>query len=252
MKIAIVQYAPLWENPEGSIEKLNFMLNKITDEECIIFPEMTLTGFTMNTTDYANEIDGEMIRYFMTLSAKMRKNVFAGVIEKSESRHFNTLFHFDTSGLIMAEYRKMHPFSFSKEDQHYFRGDEPVITMIDHVKIGLSVCYDLRFPELYRFYGKARAEAMINIANWPVPRINHWLALLKARAIENQCFMIGVNRVGSDPYNQYNGRSAVFDPMGNEILVCDDLEDIFRVDLDIALVKETRDKFPFLDDIKLI
>jgi len=140
----------------------------------------------------------------------------------------------------------------SGEDINYTAGDRTVITQIEQFKIGLSVCYDLRFPELFRFYGKEKVDLIVTIANWPIPRIEHWRTLLKARAIENQCYIAGVNRVGKDLSHTYNGYSSVFDPMGNEIISLINKEEIIIANINIELVKETRNKLPFLDDIKLI
>ena len=118
--------------------------------------------------------------------------------------------------------------------------------------VGLSICYDLRFPELYRQYGKVKSELIIVIANWPDTRIEHWRALLKARAIENQCYVAGVNRVGKDLKLNYNGYSAVSDPMGNELTTQADIEKILTADISLKIVEETRTKLPFLNDIYLI
>ena len=140
--------------------------------------------------------------------------MFAGIIEKDGKNYFNTLVHLDPNGKLKTKYRKIHPFSYSTENKYYKAGKSPVITKISGMKIGLSICYDLRFPELFRFYAKAKVDLIINIANWPDTRIEHWRTLLKARAIENQCYVAGVNRVGDDPKLHYNGYSSVFDPMG--------------------------------------
>jgi len=127
-----------------------------------------------------------------------------------------------------------------------------VITEIEDWKIGLSICYDLRFPELFRIYAKERVDMIVNIANWPIPRIEHWRTLLKARAIENQCFVVGVNRIGNDPNANYNGYSSVFNPMGNEIITLPDKEDVISTTLKKEDVEEVRSKLPFLKDIRLI
>lgn len=253
MKFALIQYSPEWENIENNIIKLEKVLNGIAkDVDAIIFPEMTLTGFTMHSKEFAQDIDSAGMLYFINKSFKLKKHFFAGIIELDKEKYFNTLFHFDDRGIITARYRKIHLFSPAKENKFYSSEKEPVITKIGDVHIGLSICYDLRFPELYRFYAKEKVEVIVDIANWPVPRIEHWKALLRARAIENQCYTIGVNRVGKDPFNEYNGASAVFDPLGNEILLAGNEEKIYTVDLDISKVKEAREELPFLDDIKLI
>ena len=253
MKIGIIQYSPEWESPENNIIKLNDLIEKSAgEEELLIFPEMTLTGFTMESEKFAEELDGISTKYFISLSRKLRKHIFAGVIERDGDKIYNSLIHFDKDGLIRARYRKIHPFSYAKEDQFYTADKSPVISKIEQTQIGLTICYDLRFPELYRLYGKKRTEIIINTANWPVKRIHHWKLLLKARAVENQCYVIGVNRVGNDPFNEYNGNSAVYDPMGEEVVLVENEEKFISTEIDLDKVTETRGRLPFLQDIKLI
>ncbi|MFA5806443.1 MAG: nitrilase-related carbon-nitrogen hydrolase [Melioribacteraceae bacterium] len=253
MKLGLIQYSPAWENPEESVLKIEDLLKTTnTKFDLLVLPEMTLTGFTMNSEKFAEELDGIGTQYFLNLSTRLKTNIFAGIIERDGKNIYNSLVHFDSLGLIRARYRKIHPFSYAKEDQFYSAGNETVITQIDKIKFGLSVCYDLRFPELYRLYAKQQVDVLIDIANWPIPRIDHWKSLLKARAIENQCFMIGVNRVGTDPFNTYNGCSAVFDPMGNEIVLVGNEEKIIEAEIDLEKVGAARGKLPFLNDIKLI
>lgn len=253
MKIGIIQYSPIWESPE---ENFNFVSDLIfkssSDTDLIILPEMSLTGFTMNSEKFAEEIDGFAVKSFIALAGKIKKHIFAGIIERDGEAIYNSLFHFDRNGIITARYRKVHPFSYAKENKFYRAGSESVITNIEKYSTGLSICYDLRFPELYRLYGKQRVDIMVNIANWPVKRIEHWKHLLKARAIENQAFMIGVNRTGDDPFYNYNGSSAVYDPMGKELLQLDDESGFFTVEINPDEAKEVQNKFHFLDDIKLI
>lgn len=253
LKAGLVQFSPAWESPEESIKILDklFEREKI-ESDFLIFPEMTLTGFTMHAQEFAEEIDGISTLYFMNLAQRLKKHVFAGIIEKDGDNIYNSLVHFDDKGIITARYRKIHPFSFAHEDKHYTAGDTLVITKTENARIGLSICYDLRFPELYREYGKARADIIIHIASWPVQRIGHWAPLLKARAIENQCFVIAVNRTGTDPVNNYNGMSCAFGPSGEEILSVEKDEGIFTAVIELDKVKETREAYPFLDDIKLI
>lgn len=253
MKLGLVQFSPEWENPIKSIEKIELMIKELNEKvELLIFPEMTLTGFTTKSEKYCEEIDGIGMKYFMNLASKLKTNIICGIIEKYKNKFFNSLLHFNSSGLIAACYRKIHPFSYTNEDKYFSAGYEPVITKINLTKIGLSICYDLRFPELFRIYAKNKSEVMINIANWPIDRIEHWKTLLKARAIENQCFMIGVNRIGRDPFFNYNGFSAIFDPSGKEIIINENEEKIITCDIDLNRVIEVRTKLPFLNDIKLI
>lgn len=252
MKIALVQYSPVWENPEMNIDKINSMLYEIEKVDLIIFPEMTLTGFTMNSTKFGEDIDGLCTQYFLNLASKLKTDIFCGVIEKEKSKYFNTLIHFDSLGILKAKYRKIHPFGFAREDEFYTSGDELVITEINHIKFGLSICYDLRFPEMFRLYTKKGIDVIVNIANWPVKRIEHYTALLKARAIENQCYTIGVNRVGIDNGFEYSGYSSIYDPLGKEILCKKNDEGIFISEINIEEVLNTRKSLPFLKDMKLI
>lgn len=251
MKIALVQYNPDWENKLNNQEKIIHLLSQVEKSDLIVFPEMTLTGFTMKSRDFAEELDGETFKFFSTLAKEKKSAIFYGVIEKGRNKNFNTLVHINNQGKILTAYRKIHPFSFSSENIFYGRGKNPVVTKVKDVKAGLSICYDLRFPELFRYYAKEKVDLIVNIANWPDTRIEHWRALLKARAIENQCYVVGVNRVGNDPKLHYSGFSSVFDPMGKELLALD-TEDIGTVEIEKKYVNEVRNKLPFLDDIYLI
>lgn len=252
IKVALLQYSPEWENPGKTIEKLDLLIESsdLTDVSLLIFPEMSLTGFTMNSNKFAEEMDGVSYNYFMQLSRRLKKHIFAGIIERDGKDIYNSLIHFDNKGLIRVVYRKIHPFSFAKENIYYKAGNETVTTRIDKFTFGLSICYDLRFPELYRQYGKEKIDVLINIANWPLARINHWDLLLRARSIENQSYIIGVNRIGNDPYLEYPGHSTVVNPMG-EIVGQTMVEDILVVEINSDEISEFRTNLPFLDDIKL-
>lgn len=252
MKAALIQYSPIWENKDANKDKIINHLKDLTEVDLLVLPELTLTGFTMNSEKYCEELSEDTSEFYSSLARKHTSNIIGGLIEKYTNKIYNTLLHFDSNGELRAKYRKIHPFSYSDEDKHYNSGIEPVITEINGLKTGLTICYDLRFPELYRFYGKSRVDLIVNIANWPDTRIEHWRTLLKARAIENQCYVIGVNRVGDDPKLHYNGFSSVIDPMGKEIISCENEEKILVADIDKDQVNNIRGKFPFLIDIKLI
>ena len=254
MKIGLVQFSPVWENKQKSIDKINSLLAKIdvTQLDLLIFPELTLTGFSMNVSQLSEEIDGTSMQYFMNLSQDYKINIFGGLIEKDEDKYFNTLIHFDENGLIKARYRKIHPFSLVNENEHYTAGKEIVVTKIGDLHFGLSICYDLRFPELYRLLALQGAEVLVNIANWPVQRINHWELLTKATAVQQLSYFIGVNRVGQDSSAEYSGSSCVVSPMGENLLRNNNEEKILIYEIDNEEVKKVRNKFPFLEDVKLI
>ena len=253
MKISLVQFSPEWESKSQSMKKILSILKRKSDlGDILIFPEMTLTGFSMNASSMAERMCNQTIAFFSGIAQKYQSDLFAGLIEKEGRNYFNTLVHIDSKGKFKTKYKKIHPFSYSKENKFYKAGNRIIITKVHGWKIGLSICYDLRFPELYRLYAKEKVDLIINIANWPDTRIEHWRTLLKARAIENQCYFAGVNRVGNDPKLHYNGYSSVFDPMGKEIASKINKEIILTVDINKSYVKDVRAKLPFLNDIKLI
>lgn len=253
MKLGLVQYNPTWENKTENQEKIVKLISEISEKiDLLILPEMSLTGFTMDALKFAEGTGGETFRFFSELAIRHSFNVFCGIVEKGKQKPYNTLLHINSKGKLVKLYRKVHPFSYSKEDIHFNSGTKPVITKIGKVNIGLSICYDLRFPELYRKYAKKKVHLIVDIANWPDTRIEHWRSLLKARAIENQCYVAGVNRTGDDPKLHYNGFSSLYDPMGKEIVFLENEEKIILADIDKQTVNDIRNKFPFLDDIKLI
>jgi len=252
MITGLVQYNPVWENKESNKEKIAAMVSYAEKTDLLIFPEMSLTGFSMRPSEFAEDTDGDSVCFFKTLAVDYKSNIIAGVIEIEDKKYFNTLVHINKEGQLISKYRKIHPFSYSDEDKSYSKGTKIVVTEIDGWKAGLSICYDLRFPELFRYYALERVSLIINIASWPDTRIEHWKALLKARAIENQCFVIGVNRVGSDPKLNYNGCSNVYDPMGEEILGLINEERIITTDLSLNRTEEVRTRLPFLNDICLM
>jgi predicted amidohydrolase len=253
MKISLVQFSSKWEDKTANMGKITRLIGKNAMlGDLIVFPEMTLTGFTMKSKIFAETVKGESIKFFSTIAREHKIHLFFGLIEKVVNKFYNSLFHLDEFGSIISKYRKVHPFSYSTEDKFYSAGEKIVVTNVKDWKIGLSICYDLRFPELFRLYARKKVDLIINIANWPDTRIEHWRTLLKARAIENQCYVAGVNRVGNDPKLHYSGYSSVFDPMGKEIVVSKDKEEIISENIDKNYLKEVRKKLPFLPDMKLI
>jgi predicted amidohydrolase len=192
------------------------------------------------------------MQFFSEIAASYNTALIAGFVEKSNGNFYNTLAVINPDGSLQSAYRKIHPFGYAGEDEHYTAGEKPVTAEAAGVKTGLAVCYDLRFPELFRFYGKDEVPLIVIIANWPRQRIAHWRALLKARAIENLCFVAAVNRTGSDPKAVYNGYSSVFSPMGEEILTLPGESAVASIEIDTNEADAIKNKFPFLKDIRLI
>ncbi|MCH7516326.1 MAG: hypothetical protein IIB08_04240 [Bacteroidetes bacterium] len=151
MIIGLVQYSPVWEDKEANKENISDLLDVIkTEIDLLIFPEMTLTGFTMQSEKFAEAIEGESFNYFSSLAKKLNCSVIAGIIVNQSGKYFNTLIHIENNGKLKNHYHKIHPFSFSNEDKHFSAGDKTIVTKVNGWKTGLSICYDLRFPEHYR------------------------------------------------------------------------------------------------------
>jgi predicted amidohydrolase len=187
------------------------------DAELLIFPEMTLVGFSADVRKIAEETNGPTVKFFSDLAKKNKINIIFGVVttHKNNKLPQNEAVAVDKNGKILAGYAKIHPFSFSKEDKKNAAGEKIAIFKINNLKIALAVCYDLRFPGLFEVFAKKGVEMVVVIANWPTRRIAEWDTLLAARALDISGYLVGVNRVGKDGSENYNGHSAVYDPEGN-------------------------------------
>lgn len=254
LTILLLQYNPVWEQKEINRQKILSELESVkTHFDVVILPEMTLTGFTMAAQAMAETDDGPTVAFYSSLAVKYNAHIIGGMIKSEGGQYYNTLLHFDRHGILISEYKKVHLFGMADETKHYHAGSTPVITNIDGWQAGLSICYDLRFPELYRTYAKSGVHLMINIANWPVTRITHWDSLIPARAIENLTFFAACNRTGSDPLVSYSGSSKVISPMGITAAQAPEESESVRI---YTINKEeaisVRNKLPFLNDITLI
>ena len=235
--------------------------------EIVVLPEMFNTGFTMQPERFAESMDGETVQWMSKISAKKKVILTGSVIikergstGKKEEDYFNRLIWMLPNGQC-GTYDKRHLFAYADEDQHYTAGTKRLIASVKGWKINLLVCYDLRFPVWSRQSPpplgddgrseRAPSEALeydvlIYVANWPERRNVAWKTLLQARAIENQCYVVGVNRVGVDGNKIYHaGDSMVIDPVGEIVYSKRDEEDIFTVTLQSSHLEKIRNKFPF-------
>lgn len=255
MKIALIQLNTAWESKKANFKKAEFFAKKASLEKCdiIVFPEMFNTGFSMNVSAIADDENRETSAMLSETARKHSINIIAGFPVKipgsKKGRNIAAAYH--RKGRCIATYTKIHPFSLASENQYYTAGSKPVIFNIDNIPCSVFICYDLRFPELFRKVAKD-AHVIFVIANWPASRKEHWETLLKARAIENQCFVIGVNRTGTDGNGiNYHGASHIFDPSGNDILCGDEREEFLLGEINPADAVEVRSKFPFLKDMRI-
>lgn len=255
MKIAMVQLDIEWESKRANFDRAGQFVEKAAYEGCdiAVLPEMFSTGFSMNTSVIAEDEGGETAAILSTMAKCHEINIIAGYAVKGSDggKGKNIAAVFNRKGELIARYAKMYPFSFANEDQHYVAGSSTVIFDIEGMSSGIFICYDLRFPEVFRSVAK-EVQAIFVIASWPATRKEHWETLLKARSIENQCFVIGVNRTGDDTNGiHYSGGSRIYDPSGREL--CNNSADEFiTCTINPGEVAETRTKFPFLKDMRPI
>ena len=247
MKLAVIQTTLIWENPNKNRSLLQYKINAISQYvDLIILPEMFTSGFTMHPKNVAETMQGETILWLKDV-AKTRNCALTGslVIEEN-GNYFNRLVFVFPTGEIQ-QYDKKHLFTLAGEDKVYTFGTEKLIVAYKGFKICPLICYDLRFPVFSR--NVEDYDLLIYVANWPKLRVNAWDILLKARAVENMSYVIGVNRIGMDDNNhEYVGHSQVIDFLGNQIVEPYETEDIFVVELSKEKMLETRSKLAFLND----
>ena len=255
MKVALVSLNQSWENKGDNKQKVGETLALIaehcTNTDLVVYPEMTLTGFTMESQKVKeDELSSETITFFKEQAQKYKVSIAFGVVLSKGEKATNNLVVVSEQG-VLATYAKIHPFSYAGENDYYQAGDELKKLTIGGATIGLTICYDLRFPELYQAYSKD-CSVILNIANWPERRVSHWRALNKARAIENQVFMIAVNRVGTDGKGlQYVFSSHIVSPYGEELKGTSLSEEVVVYDLNLEEVAQYRAEFPVKNDRKI-
>lgn len=253
VKIALVQMDVHWEDREANLGLAGTLVEDAArrDADAALLPEMFTTGFSMNLRKHGEEGDGRTHSFLSGLARRLGINIVAGygVMHPAEGKGRNIARAYDRTGEVAATYVKMHPFSFAGEDRHFEAGASPVLFPLDDVPSSVFICYDLRFPEAFRQVAR-EARLVFVIANWPASRDDHWVSLLKARAIENQCFVAGVNRAGTDGNGiSYTGRSAVFGPSGETVCLCGGTEEVRLCTIEPPEAERIRSKYPFLKDM---
>jgi predicted amidohydrolase len=256
MNVACCQFDIAWEDKPANYLRVERRVREANLEPgtLLLLPEMFATGFSMNAAAIAEPLDGPTAHFLANLAREHRIYVLGGVVlanENASDPPQNEALLFASSGERISRYAKIHRFSFAGEDKHYAAGDAPVSCAIDGWKVQPTICYDLRFPELYRATDVRGAELICVIANWPAARDSHWMALLQARAIENQAYVAGVNRCGRDPNVEYSAHSQIISPRGQVIDDAGDRDTIIQAELDLEKLREYRAKFPALNDVRV-
>jgi omega-amidase len=245
MKIAIIQAPLVWENAEAN---RNYFADKISgiNADLVLLPEMFSTGFTMKPGAVAESMSGETVLWMQSMAMTNNVAIAGSVVIKENDNFYNRLLFVRPTGNI-EQYDKRHLFSLAGEDKAYTAGTEKLLVDYQGWKICLLVCYDLRFPVFSR--NVEEYDLLVYVANWPKPRTLAWDTLLKARAIENMSYAIGVNRIGADENgHEYIGHSQIVDALGNYIIAPEENEGVFTAEIDLKSVVDLRKKFAFLND----
>ena len=253
--VVAVQFDLVWEDKPANFAKVGDLLRAARPRPgaLVALPEMFATGFSMNASRIAESAGGPTEQFLSGMARELQVCLVAGAaMSGADGRVRNKALVFSPDGRLLAFYAKMRLFSPGKEGDHYAAGLQPVVFPWDGCQVAPFVCYDLRFPELFRAAAdRHRPELMVVIANWPEKRAHHWVRLLQARAVENQAFVLAVNRIGSDPYYTYAGRSLVIDPQGEILADAGNSEVCLSASLDLDLLRKYREGLPFLDDLRL-
>ena len=247
MKIALIQSSLFWENPKENRNHFEEKINGITNEvDLIVLPEMFTTGFTMNPSAVFETMQGETITWLKHLAKAKNTAITGSLVITENDTFYNRLVFVFPSGEIQF-YDKRHLFTLAGEDEIYTAGIKKIIVEYKGWKICPLICYDLRFPVFSR--NVEDYDVLIYVANWPEIRIKAWDALLKARAIENLSYTIGVNRIGQDDKKfEHNGHSQAINFLGDYVLEPIETEGVFIVELDKAELISARKKLNFLND----
>ena len=248
MRVAAVQHDICWEDRDATLARVTPMVATAVDQGAglVVLPEMFAVGFSMAPERVSEPPDGPTATWVAEQASHHGVWVCGTIPEQGERRPRNVLVLAGPDGTV-HRYAKIHPFTYSGEHEHYDAGTELVTVDIEGLRVSLFVCYDLRFGD--EFWGLGPdTDLYVVPANWPAARGHHWRSLLVARAIENQAYVVGCNRVGTGGKLTYDGDSCIIDPLGEVLVTASREEAIVAADVDPAVVRATRERFPFLDD----
>lgn len=241
LRVGVAQYDPVFEDKVANRSRIEELLAKGDPTDLCVFPEMTLTGFSMNPA--LTTLGEDDHAFFARLARERKTGIVYGGVEEGR----NVAILVDRDGVRRGMYAKMHLFALGSESRHYVAGTERKVWTFGQWKILPAICYDLRFS--YLFWDVAQDIDLVVIpSNWPVSRREHWRTLLQARAIENQVPVVGCNRIGRDPLARYAGDSLVVGPLGHILSDGGEREGVFVASVERAETTAIRGKFPFLDD----
>lgn len=252
LTLSLLQTALVWEDKDANLRHLETQLSLLQGKSQVaILPELFSTGFSMRTESLAEPMEGPTVQWMRAMAQQYQLIVTGSVMIQAEGHYYNRLIWMLPTGEF-GYYDKRHLFAFAGEDRHYQRGTKRLIASVNGFKINLQICYDLRFPVWSRqqsIDGQPEYDLLIYVANWPERRRLAWMSLLQARAIENQCYVIGVNRVGEDGHQVYHsGDSMVIDPLGEILFTKKDEPCVHTLTISKEQLQGYRRQFPFLKD----
>lgn len=246
MRISIIQQDILWADVAENIRKADAAIDSDPGADLYVLPEMFSTGFCTYPEGIAEEAGGESLKWMKAKAGQTGAAIAGSVAVHEDGKYFNRFYFVKPDGEFVW-YDKKHLFTFGGEHERFTAGNERVVTEFKGVRILLEVCYDLRFPIWSRNRGDY--DMILYVASWPTVRVGAWKSLLVARAIENQCYVAGVNRVGDDPNCTYCGGSSIINPYGRHMAICaDNCECEVSAEIDMEALEAFREKFPVLKD----
>lgn len=250
MKIAGAQVGSVWENPAASLEKAEPYVQAAVERGAtlICFPEQFATGWDPASAAYVQDRTGPIVSGFRHLAREFGIAVLGSFREQGRARPRNSCIVFDRNGEEIASYAKCHLFSPAHEEDHYEPGQDLGIFSLEGISCGIAICYDLRFADIFRISAERGVHAILVPAAWPASRIGHWELFIRARALDHQLYMIGVNTTGITPVDSYCGTSVAADPQGTVIARAGTGEELFMVEIERENVLNTREALPVIRD----
>ncbi|MCZ2222126.1 MAG: amidohydrolase [Chitinophagales bacterium] len=254
LTFSLIQTNLYWEDKMANLKMLEQKINSIKEKtEVVVLPEMFSTGFSMQPEKFAETMQGNCVNWMKKIASQKRIILTGSLMIKENNNYYNRLIWMLPNEQF-GYYDKRHCFAYAQEDKYYTAGNKRLITSVNGWKINLQICYDLRFPVWARQQiadknNQPEYDVLLYVASWPQRRNYAWKTLLTARAIENQCYVIGVNRVGEDGNKiNYSGDSMIINPLGEIVYSKADDEDIYTISLQKEHLQDVRNKFPFLAD----
>jgi omega-amidase len=250
MRCCSAQITSCWEDPATTLQKIRPLISYAAESgaRIIAFPEQFATGWDPGSNRHLQDESGPIVTTLKTCAKEYSIAILGSFRKTHQPLPVNTAVAIGADGSVIAQYAKIHPFTFAGEDRCYSAGDDIAIFEVGGMRMGIAICYDLRFPELFRIYADRGVHGVIVPSAWPKSRLRHWELFIRTRAAENQMYVIGVNTTGSNPVDVYAGASMTAGPDGSVIARADEGETLLYSDLDSVAVEDARRHFPVHKD----